>query len=267
VDEQDWREEFRPDIPSPARVYNYLLSGKDHYPADREVAENLLSEVPTARIAAQQNRAFLGRVCRFLAAEAGVRQFLDIGSGLPSQGQVHEIVQAIAPDARVAYVDNDPVVLAHGRSMLHGVDNAAFLCQDLREPDAILADPELVRLFDFDRPIALLIVAVLHFIDPEDKPHDIVARLMSALPSGSYLAISHLTADDDPSLPGAFERQYKTTSNAIARSRKEILAFFDDLDLVAPGITWVPLWRPDPDTGHQDNPASSLLYGAIGRKP
>src|ERR1700678_3528839 len=159
----DWRITFRPDIPSPARIYDFLLGGKDNYPADREAAEELLTAVPDVHLFALQNRAFLGRAVKYLATEAGIRQFIDIGTGLPTQGNVHELARESAPGAHVVCIDNDPVVLAHGRAMLHGVADTAIIQHDLREPAAILADPELGKLIDFTKPAALLLVAVLHF--------------------------------------------------------------------------------------------------------
>src|SRR5579875_603616 len=161
ADGGDWRSTFRPDIPSPARIYDYLLGGKDNYPADREAAQELLAVVPDVRWLARCNRDFLGRAVRFLAAEAGLRQFIDLGTGLPAQGNVHEVAQRAVPGARVVCVDNDPVVLAHGRALLHGVAGTAIIDHDLRQPEAVLADPELTRLIDFSEPVAVLMVAVL----------------------------------------------------------------------------------------------------------
>ena len=263
----DWREVFRPDLPSPARVYDYLLSGKDHFPADRVVAENLLKAMPDAKTAAVQNRAFLGRVVRYLAREAGVWQYLDIGTGLPNKGQVHEIAQNILPQSRIAYVDNDPVVLSHSQNLLHAVDNTAIIRQDLRDPDAILGDEQVRRLIDLGQPVAVLLVAVLHFIDESDKPWDLVRRLMDPMPAGSHLVVSHLTADGDDQLQDAFANNYKTTSAANARTRAQIEAFFTGLDLIDPGVVWLPQWRPTPGTGLRDSPARSLCLAGVARKP
>jgi SAM-dependent methyltransferase len=263
------RDEFRPDVPSPARIYDYLLGGKDNYPVDRKVAEEVLAEIPTARVAAVQNRAFLQRAVRYLVAEAGITQFLDLGSGLPSRGQVHQIAQAMAPESRVVYVDNDPVVLAHGRALLHGVDNTVIIRQDLRDPDAVLADPELTRLLDFGRPIGLLLVSVLHFIRPsEADPEELLRRFLAVLPAGSHLVLSFVTADRDEGIGDALERRYTTPSGAHPRSREQIMRFFAGMDLVEPGLVWLPDWRPDPenDPELEGEPADSLLYAAVARK-
>ncbi|MCO6005273.1 SAM-dependent methyltransferase [Actinoallomurus purpureus] len=268
TDSDDRQGEFRPDIPSPARVYNYILGGKDHYPADRVVAENTMAAIPSARDAALENRGFLRRAARYLAAEAGLRQFLDIGTGLPSNGQVHEVVQGIAPESRVVYVDNDPVVLAHGRDMLHGVDGTTILRHDLRDPDSILGDPELHRLLDFDRPVALLLVAVLHFVADSEDPDEVVRRLMKPLPPGSHLVISHGTDDGDDDVEKALEENYKTSSSAHVRTRPRVEAFFDDLELIEPGVVWTPIWRPDGASSPLfDDPARSVCYAGVARKP
>jgi S-adenosyl methyltransferase len=263
----DWRDVFRPDLPSPARVYDYLLSGKDHFPADRVVAENLLKAMPDAKTAAMQNRAFLGRAVKYLAREAGIWQYLDIGTGLPNKGQVHEIAQAIAPQSRIAYVDNDPVVLSHSQNMLHAVDNTAIIRQDLRFPEDILGDEQVGQLLDLRQPVAVLLVAVLHFIDEADDPRDLVRRLMEPMPSGSHLVVSHLTADDDDHLEDAFATNYKTTSAANTRTHAEIEAFFTGLELVDPGVVWLPQWRPTPGTGLRDTPGRSLCFAGVARKP
>ncbi|MEV5710833.1 SAM-dependent methyltransferase [Actinoallomurus sp. NPDC052274] len=268
VTDYDRQNEFRPEIPSPARVYNYILGGKDHYPADRVVAENTMAALPSARDAAQENRGFLRRAARFLAAEAGVRQFLDIGTGLPSNGQVHEVVQEIAPESRVVYVDNDPVVLAHGRDMLHGIDGTAIVRHDLRDPEGILADPVLRRLLDLDRPVGLMLVAVLHFIPAAEDPHELVRRLLKPLPAGSHLVISHATDDGDDDVETALEENYKTSSSAHVRTRAQVEAFFAGLELVEPGVVWTPLWRPDQASSPlSDDPSRSVCWAGVARKP
>ena len=262
----DRLDDFRPDIPSPARVYNYVLGGKDHYPADRVVGEDLIAALPNVRTAARQNREFLGRATRYLA-EAGIRQFLDIGTGLPTYGQVHEIVQDVTPDGRVVYIDNDPVVLAHGREMLHGVDNAIILRHDMRDPKEILDDPALRRLFDFTQPIALLLVAVLHFLSDEEDPYGLVRRYIDALPSGSHVVISHITQDHTEGLEETIAEKYRTSSSAYARRWPQVAAFFDGLELVEPGLVWTPLWRPKPGTTPPADPSRSICYGGVARKP
>jgi aryl-alcohol dehydrogenase-like predicted oxidoreductase len=202
---EGWKKKFRPDIPSTARIYDYLLGGKDNYPADRAAAEQIAQVLPNVRTSFQWNRAFLGRAVRYLAADRGIRQFIDIGTGLPTVGNVHEVAQSAAPGAHVVYVDNDPVVLAHGRHLLHGVAGATITEHDLRQPDEILADPELRALIDFEQPVALLLVAILHFIPDDDDPGGIIGKLLEPFPSGSYLVMSHGTADAAPEVNAAAE--------------------------------------------------------------
>src|SRR5690348_9648757 len=187
---------FRPDIPSTARMYDYYLGGKDNYPADRAAAERAIASMPNGvvRTAAVQNRKFLMRAVRHLTADLGIRQFLDIGTGLPTMNSVHEVAQSVAPDSRVVYVDHDPVVLAHSRSLLHGNDRATIIKQDLRDPAGILADPALRRMLDLGQPVAVLLVAVLHFVSAADDPYAAVRAVMGPMPAGSYLVISHFTA-------------------------------------------------------------------------
>src|SRR6201992_1347978 len=180
----------------PARMYDYLLGGKDHFAADRDAIGQLLKAVPTARTGARENRAFLGRAVRYLVAEAGIRQFLDIGSGLPTANNVHEVAQRIAPESRIAYVDNDPIVMAHARALLtsHASGRTVYIQADLHDPEAILQHPRVRETIDFGQPVALMLVAVLHFFPDADRPADIVATLLKALPPGSYLVASHGTA-------------------------------------------------------------------------
>jgi S-adenosyl methyltransferase len=267
TDNDDRQDEFRPDIPSPARVYNYVLGGKDHYPADRVVGEKMIAALPSARDAALENRGFLRRATRYLAVEAGIRQFLDIGTGLPSFGQVHQVVQDVAPEAHIVYVDNDPVVLAHGRDMLHGVDGTTILRHDLRDPEAILADPALLRLLDLGLPVAVMLVAVLHFIADSEDPYDLVRRLMKPMPAGSHLVISHGTDDGDDDVEQAIKENYKTSSSAHVRTRSQVEAFFEGLELIEPGVVWTPLWRPDQGRSPlRDDPARSVCWAGVARK-
>ena len=269
---EDWTARINTGAPNPARIYDYLLGGKDNFPADREVGEQVVAIAPVARDIVEDNRAFLRRAVRHLAGQAGVRQFIDLGSGLPTQGNVHEIAQATAPDARVVYVDNDAMVVTHSRALLAG-DNTVAIQADLREPEAVLGHPEVRELIDFDQPIALLLMAILHFVPDEEDPFGIVARFRDALPAGSYLAISHGTRDI-PARPdmspeamaemGAkVERLYQlTTTSLVTRPRAEVERFFDGFDLVEPGLVEIQLWRPDE--------SGSLLpggfYGGVGRK-
>ncbi len=262
----DWRETFRPDIPSTARMYDYYLEGKDNFPADRELAEQVLTAVPELRAAAQANRAFLRRAVHYLVADAGIRQILDIGTGLPTVGNVHEVAQGIEPSCHVVYVDHDPVVMAHALDLLHGTSNTAFITHDLRDPAAILGDSELCGLIDFSEPVAVLLIAILHFIVDEEDPRAIIDQLLAPFPSGSFLAISHGTIDGRPEL-GAAPRLYdKATSRFYPRSRDEVQALVGGLELVQPGLVWLPQWRPDPDTGLAEDQERSLTYAAVGRK-
>jgi hypothetical protein len=269
---EDWTTRINTSVPNPARIYDYLLGGKDNYPADREVADQVVAIAPVTLEVVRDNRAFLRRAVGFLTREAGIRQFIDLGSGLPTHGNVHEIAQSIAPDARVVYVDNDPMVVTHSRALLAG-DNTVAIQADLRDPDAILSDPEVRKLIDFERPIALLLLAILHFIPDDQDPTGIVARFRDALPPGSYLAISHGTRDipTRPDMTPAqmadmgtrVERLYQLPTAAfVTRTGAQIARFFDGLDLVDPGLVEIQRWRPDDQ--------SSLLpggfYGGVGRK-
>ncbi|MFD7733338.1 SAM-dependent methyltransferase [Kitasatospora phosalacinea] len=260
--------ELRPEIPHPARMYDYYLGGKDNFPADRAAAEQVLSLSPLVRISAQANRAFLQRAVRTLA-EQGVRQFLDIGTGIPSAGNTHEIAQAVDPAAKVAYLDNDPIVLVHGRALLAGSrpGTVSVLQADLREPKAILADPAVRELLDLEQPVALQLFAILHFIDDADDPYAIVRTLVDALPSGSYLALSHATGDfvppEDAARGPAVYRS--ATAQLSMRSREQVLRFFDGLELLDPGLVTAPLWRPDQDP--QDTDHEVAIWAGVARKP
>jgi hypothetical protein len=272
VTHDDWTTKINTSVPNPARIYDYLLGGKDNYPADRDVAEQIVAIAPVARDVVEDNRAFLRRTVRFLTRDAGIRQFIDLGSGLPTQGNVHEIAQAIAPDARVVYVDNDAMVVTHSRALLAG-DNTVAIQADLREPDVILGHPEVRQLIDFDQPIALLLVAILHFIPDDEDPVRIVARFRDVLPTGSYLTISHGTRDipvrPDMSpemmaeMGARVERLYQlTTASIVTRTLAQVERFFDGFDLLDPGLLEIQLWRPD-------DPNSTLpggFYGGVGRK-
>jgi hypothetical protein len=260
-------DSFRPDIPSTARMYDYYLGGKDNYPADREAAEKAMSVFPPGAVksAILENRRFLGRVVRYLADEAGITQFLDIGTGLPTMSQVHQVA---GPGCRVVYVDHDPVVLAHARDMLNGVPNTTIIRQDLRDPQAILDDPELGRVLDFGKPVALLLVAILHFVLDSENPQQVVKTLTEALPSGSYLALSHTTSDGDERVNEAARAGYsRATSSAQNRTRSEVISFFDGLEFVEPGVVWLPQWHPDAETGMRDKPSQSMFWCGLARKP
>ncbi|MFW6694666.1 SAM-dependent methyltransferase [Streptomyces sp. MAR4 CNX-425] len=261
------------DRPHPARVYDYLLGGKDNYGPDREAAEQGMRANPHSLIPPRENRAFLRRAVHYLAAEAGIRQFLDIGTGLPTSPNVHEVAQAVAPDARVVYVDNDPIVLAHARALLTSSPEGRtrYVDADLRNAGAILDSPELRATLDLDQPVALLLVAILHFVGDDDDPAGIVARLLDALPSGSYLALSHLTGDYDPEAWAGVAAVYRRSGVTMrVRSKPRIEEFFDGLELVEPGVQCLPRWRPEPvAVGSADavTDAQVSVYGGVARKP
>jgi hypothetical protein len=251
-----------------ARVYDYWLGGKDNFAADRALGDALIAAVPTTRFAARANRAFLGRAVRYLAGEAGITQFLDIGTGIPTAGNTHEVAQAAAPQARVVYVDHDPIVLAHARALMTSspAGATAFIKADLREPGKILADPELRGTLDLDKPVALNLIAVLHFLTDQDNPRGLVAELLDALPSGSYLTIAHLTGDFDPEeAAAALAASRQSSVTYVPRTAAEVAAFFDGLDLVDPGVVPLLTWRPD--DGAPQDPLAARMYAAMARKP
>ncbi|MGH3249423.1 MAG: SAM-dependent methyltransferase [Trebonia sp.] len=255
-------------VPNAARVYDFFLGGKDNFAADRELAQKILSVLPDAADVCRDNREFLQRSVHFLAGEAGVRQFIDIGTGLPTMGNVHEVAQRAAPGSRVAYVDYDPVVLSHARALLRGRDVVA-LEGDLRSPKAILADSGLRQLIDFSQPVAVLLVAVLHFVTDADRPYDAVRTIVDALPPGSYLVLTHSTPDNVPDdVTAAMKDVYSNASAQVApRSFENVARFFDGLELADPGLVNVTLWRPDsPPRQSSGAKARSLIYGGVARK-
>ena len=254
--------------PHAARTYDYYLGGKNHFAADREAADRGLAAFPSMRTAARENRAFLGRAVRYLAAEAGIRQFLDIGTGLPTTGNVHEVAQGVASSSRVVYVDNDPLVLAHARALLTSVPEGrtAYIHADLRQPDKILIHPVTRDVLDFTQPVALMLVAILHFIPDEDKPAEIVATLLDALPPGSYLVASHGTAEHDPSAAaGARAARAAGIPLHLRDSGDFARLAFSGLELVPPGVVLVSEWRPE-RTGPRPTPAEVNWYGGVARK-
>jgi S-adenosyl methyltransferase len=261
------------DRPHPARVYDYLLGGKDNFAADRAAAQAGLEANPNSRIPPRENRAFLRRVVRYLAREAGISQFLDIGTGIPTSPNVHEIAQDADPQARVAYVDNDPIVLAHARALLTSgpVGKTAYIDADVRDVGKILSSADLRQTLDMDRPVGLLLIAVMHFIADEDDPWDLAARLLAELPAGSYLALSHLTGDFDPAAWEGVAAVYRRSGVTMqVRPRAAVERFFTGLDVLDPGVVSLPRWRPDPnDLGQPGQPADAAVsvYGGLGRKP
>ena len=231
-----------------ARVYNYWLGGKDNFAADREAAERALAVLPGLRFAVQANRAFLARSVRFLARE-GIRQFLDIGTGIPTADNTHEVAQSVAPESRIVCVDNDPVVLNHARALLTSAPEGAcdYLEADLRDPDTILA--HAAQTLDFSQPVALMLIGILHLIDDEDDPPALISRLVAKLPPGSYLTISHPASDIkvEETRTVKQELDQSMVQRSSYRSREQVTAMFTGLDLVDPGITTVARWRPDSD--------------------
>jgi hypothetical protein len=250
-------------------MYDYGIGGKNHFAADREVAEKIFAAWPNGRISGRENRAFLGRTVRYLAKEAGVRQFLDIGAGLPTTSNVHEVAQAVAPSSRIVYVDNDPLVLAHARALLTSTPEgrSAYIQADLREPAAILSDPVTREVLDFSQPIALMLVAILHYVPDEWNPAEILSTLMDALPSGSYLVASHISGEHDPAV-AAFERADRAAGiPAQLRDSDEFARLaFPGLELIPPGVVPVSDWRPD-GSGLRPTPAEVSTYGGVARKP
>jgi S-adenosyl methyltransferase len=260
------RRGLDPNTPNVARIYDYWLGGKDNFAADRATAEKLSGIVPEARAAARANREFLRRAVRFLA-EAGIRQFIDLGTGLPTQANVHEVAHQIAPTTRVVYVDYDPVVVVHGQALLQADDATSIIEADVREPEKILEHHELRVMIDFDEPVALLMVGIAHFITDEEDPYGIVARFKEAMVPGSYLAICHVTADPRPQAEAPVTEIYRqTTAPMVPRSHDQVLRLFDGFDLVEPGLVYAPEWRPE-WTGEQADPVTSFVFAGVGRKP
>ena len=257
---------FDPTVAHQARMYDYLLGGKDNYAADRAAMETALKVNPEMAFTARANRAFLGRAVRYLAAEAGIRQFLDIGTGIPTAGNTHEIAQAIAPTSRVVYVDYDPVVLAHARALLnsHQAGATEYIDADLRDTGAVLDGAR--KVLDFTQPVAVSLISVLHAVPDADDPHAIVARFMDAVPSGSYLALSHLGSDllgqeAEDGLKDVGDRMMH--QKLAARSGEQVARFFAGTDLVAPGLVRVEEWRPGAGPASAEQ---SSLWCAIGRR-
>ena len=257
---------FDPSVPHPARVYACWLGGKDHYPADRQAAEQVIRSRPQVVAGARANRAFLARVVRYLATECGIRQFIDIGTGLPAPDSTHEVAQRIAPDSRVVYVDNDPLVLVHARALLTSTQQGkcGYLDADLRDTSTVLAGA--AGTLDLAKPVAVLLLAVLHFLPDAEDPAGVTAALASALAPGSFLAISHLTADLAPGPVTAGVAAYNTLVPAglTARTHSQVTALFVGLRLVAPGVVPLPEWRPSLTSA---SPCPVDLYAGVARVP
>jgi SAM-dependent methyltransferase len=251
-----------------ARVYDYWLGGSHNFLADQDLGRAIAAVEPNMRAIARANRAFLGRAVRFLSA-AGVGQFLDLGSGIPTQGNVHEIAQAANPDARVVYGDIDPVAIAHSRAILAGHPGAVIIDADLRDPARILAHPDLRRLIDVSQPVGLLLMVVLHFIADAEDPWQVVATLRDALAPGSYLVLGHATDEGKPEVARATETVYNRSvaTQLQLRSREQILPFFDGFGLLEPGLVYVPLWRPDSPADVPEDPSVFQTLVGVARKP
>jgi S-adenosyl methyltransferase len=252
---------------SAARMYDYYLGGAHNFGVDRELAGQALALFPDGQLIAQANRAFLHRAVRYLLSQ-GVRQFIDIGSGIPTSGNVHEVAQKEDPDARVLYVDHDPVAVAHSELILRGNPCARVLGADLRRPKEILDAPVLTDLLDLTQPVGVLMVSVLHFVSEADRPQDTIAEFLQLLSSGSHLVISQGTGEGRLAEGKKLKAIYQSTSTPVTyRTRAQIRDLFDGWELVEPGVVWVPEWRPDwPDDVGPD-PASTLIAAAVGRKP
>ena len=253
-------------VAHPARVYDYWLGGKDNFEADRIAGEATIAAYPAIRASARANRAFLARSVRYLA-EAGIRQFLDIGTGLPTANNTHEVAQSVVPESRIVYVDNDPLVLSHARALLSSSPEGAtaYLDADLRDTDRIL---ELAAdTLDFTQPVAIMLLAILHYIPDLEEAQQIVARLVSAVPSGSYLTISHAASDISPEAMAEMIRRlnrYLAEGNHVGRTRDVVASFFEGLDLLEPGVVKVTEWRPE-SAAEAGGPTS--LWGGVARKP
>jgi O-methyltransferase involved in polyketide biosynthesis len=256
---------FNTAIPHPARIYDYWLGGKDNYEADRKAAEQVIATQPSILATVRANRAFLRRAVQYLAGEAGIRQFLDIGTGLPTNENTHQIAQAIAPESRIVYVDNDPIVLAHARALLTTTPAGAatYLPADARDPEKILR--EAAQTLDFSQPVAVMMLGLLHYIPDTDSPHQIVSRLMEGVAPGSYLTISEATRDIDTERITESAAQFnagRVAAQFTPRTRAQIARYFDGMDLVDPGLVPLPHWRALANPAHQI-PA----YAAVARKP
>ncbi|MEW2578185.1 SAM-dependent methyltransferase [Streptomyces syringium] len=261
--------------PHPARMYDYYLDGWDNYEVDRQAAERVIEAHPQVRLSARANRAFLRRAVREVVG-GGIRQIIDVGTGIPTSPNTHEVAREVAPDVKVAYVDNDPIVATHAGAKLTNAGDAGFALGDVRDPEAILADPVVRTLIDFDRPVALLLVAVLHFVKDEEGPAGIVAAFAEALPSGSCLVLSHATGEpyeayeagrtDEVARDGVLDVYKNATATLNLRGRAEIAPLFGAFTLLDPGLVRVPLWRPDGPVPGAEELSNTIFYGGVGRK-
>ncbi|MFI9051525.1 SAM-dependent methyltransferase [Streptomyces sp. NPDC053427] len=255
-------------IPSVARMYDYYLGGKDNYAVDREACDELSKVVPSTQVLAINNRRFLQRVVRWLAREHGIRQFVDHGSGLPTQDNVHQVAQQIDPESRVVYVDNDPIVLAHGRALLEENANTAVIQADMRDTDGIFNSPEVKRLIDFDQPVAALFVSVLHCIPDSDDPGGLIKRVADRLVPGSFLVVCQLVSEDAATRDFVTKFMDESTQGQWGRVRQahELTAFLDGLEIQEPGLVEVSTWMPDADLGPKQLTKEWIEFGGVARK-
>ena len=255
-----------PSVAHIARIQDYWLGGKDHFEADRIAGDEAIAQLPDMVSSVRNTRAFLGRTVRFLAGERGIRQFLDIGTGIPTAANTHEVAQRVAPSSRIVYVDNDPMVLAHARALMTSSSEGrcSYIDADIREPDKILNSA--AEVLDFSEPVGVVLMAVLQFVPDEDDPYGLVRRIMAAVPAGSYLVISHPAADiQAAAMAGMATRLNQLMAQRVKpRTKAEVTAFFDGLNLVEPGVIRCPEWRPDRP---EDAAGKSTMWGGVAEKP
>ncbi|MFG1792538.1 SAM-dependent methyltransferase [Nocardia sp. NPDC049149] len=257
--------EFDTTKPSIARVYDALLGGKDNFPADHAVVEHLAETVPEVAEVAKVNRAMLGRGVRYLAGVAGIKQFLDLGAGLPTMENTHQVAGALQPEARVVYVDIDPIALAHGRTLVAGEERTTVVAADMRVPAAVLADPDVQRTLDFAEPVAVLLVGILHHLHDDEDPAGIVDQYLAAVPAGSYVFITHF-CDSGPEARELEKSFLQLLGTGRFRTEDEILGLFRGLDLVEPGLVYLPEWHPDGEVPSSLSIGQRLMVGGIARK-
>ncbi|MFD0851086.1 SAM-dependent methyltransferase [Actinomadura adrarensis] len=267
TDETHPKDRLRPDVPHTARIWNYWLGGKDHFEVDRQVGDKVLEIFPVVAELVRADRQFLGRVVRLLAAEAGVRQFLDIGTGLPTHDNTHEVAQRVAPEARIVYVDNDPLVLVHARALLTSTPQGAtkYVEADLREPDTIL--DAAAQILDFAQPVAIMLLGIMHFVQDDDELQAIIDRLVAAIPSGSYIAVANTTTAVNGDLTAEAVRVWNLDAQPKLklRSPERIADFFRDLEVIEPGWVSCSRWRPDPSPHGLPNEVDQ--WAGLVRKP
>ncbi|MER7078044.1 S-adenosyl methyltransferase [Saccharopolyspora kobensis] len=252
--------------PSAARCYDFYLGGAYNFEVDRELGRKVMEVVPNVQEIAINNRAFLRRAVRY-CLDQGVRQFLDIGSGIPTVGNVHEIAQAADPESRVVYVDNEPVAVAHSRAILGDTERATIVQADLLDVEGVLDAPETRRMLDFSRPIAVMMVALVHFVADSSNPREVIRRYYERLPAGSYLGFSHVTGDHYMEGVQGLVKLYEDSINPVTlRTREEVAELIGDFEIVEPGVVYVPDWRPDTEEDVWEQPERSIVYGAVGRK-